>query len=203
VGLRAFVVFAAIVLAGTWSLWIGRLVGGGSSVLWIASRVAPAIVVCAILVRHGVAATCRSTGVIRGAGAGIESVCGLAAFAATLPIIMAGRVITISLVGGMHAEPYATFNVWADWPSALIEAPIAEELFMRGFLYGSVRAAMGRCAAVVYTSAAYALLHTNVTWWANHLLVGVVLAVVREWRVSLIACVVLHVCLNAATIACA
>ena len=84
---------------------------------------------------------------------------------------------------------------------AIVVAPFMEELFFRGYLYPLLKR-HGDIAAVVITSAAFALMHGSQYGWAWTILllmflVGLALTGTRSLTGSLVPCVLLHVGYNA------
>jgi membrane protease YdiL (CAAX protease family) len=76
---------------------------------------------------------------------------------------------------------------------AAVAAPLAEETMFRGILYPMLRGKLGIHGGVVLSAAIFAILHPTLPGgflpiWA----VGAGLALVYEWRRSLLPCVVLH-----------
>jgi membrane protease YdiL (CAAX protease family) len=71
-------------------------------------------------------------------------------------------------------------------------APLVEELFFRGLLYGYLRARRGRGVAVVVSSAIFAAMHLIPVLMPSLFLFGVVLALVYERYDSFYPAVVLH-----------
>ena len=79
--------------------------------------------------------------------------------------------------------------------------PLMEELFFRGFFYPVLKQRLGLIAAVIVTAFAFALLHgAQLTFaWAPVFLiflVGLALTIVREWRNSVAASLLVHIAYN-------
>jgi membrane protease YdiL (CAAX protease family) len=95
-----------------------------------------------------------------------------------------------------------------DRPSAFVlaafgtlVAPLVEELFFRGFLYPALSRWTGVVLAVVFTGAAFSMLHGSqlAFAWAPLLVlftVGAVLTAVRAARKSVAVCVLIHMAYN-------
>ncbi|MBC7804777.1 MAG: CPBP family intramembrane metalloprotease [Akkermansiaceae bacterium] len=81
-----------------------------------------------------------------------------------------------------------------------IAAPIIEELFFRGVLYGALKTRFSTVLAVVISAACFAIVHPMGDWLPIFGL-GCVLATVRELRQSLVPGIVLHFCQNAMSFA--
>jgi membrane protease YdiL (CAAX protease family) len=75
-------------------------------------------------------------------------------------------------------------------------APFAEELFFRGFLFGSLRARFSFLPAAVISGAVFALFHVQPLLVAIMVLVGVGFAFIYERRGSLPAAISAHVIFN-------
>ena len=76
---------------------------------------------------------------------------------------------------------------------AVLVAPLAEELFYRGFLYGALRRRVPIALAVLVQGLIFGLLHPfHVLGLATVTVGACLLALVYEWRRSLVAPVLLH-----------
>jgi hypothetical protein len=81
-------------------------------------------------------------------------------------------------------------------------APLGEELFFRGYVYGAARESLGMPGAILLSSALFALAHAfSATEGLAALLIpvfllGLLLALVREWSGSLLPCLVAHMLNN-------
>ncbi len=100
-------------------------------------------------------------------------------------------------------RPYSLYLIAA---FSVTLGPLMEELFFRGFLYPVVRRRFGVMAAIVATAFPFALMHAAQygNSWASVLLilvVGVVLATVREKTNSLAASFLVHAAYNGTIIA--
>jgi membrane protease YdiL (CAAX protease family) len=117
---------------------------------------------------------------------------------------------TFLVVGRFLPFPKKTpFEALLQRPSSLILimvfsvtlGPLMEELFYRGFLYPVLKRQFGVAAGILGTALPFGLMHFAQygNSWASVLLifvVGVVLAVVREWKNSLGASFLVHVAYN-------
>lgn len=84
---------------------------------------------------------------------------------------------------------------------AVLVAPVAEELFFRGFLYPALARPLGVVPATALTAGSFALLHAPqlAQAWAPLfvlLIVGTVLTVVRAVTKSVAMCVLIHMAYN-------
>lgn len=146
-----------------------------------------------------------SLGLIRGAGIGREVAIGLLAY----PVLLVVEETTIALY---HPPPPPShwviewltdgdgFLRWYALGSVLLDAPIVEEIAFRGLLYRFFRDATGRIpraagisVSVLGTAFLFAVCHLQ-GWEQVPLLMvfGAMAALLREWRRSLIAPMVLH-----------
>ncbi len=84
---------------------------------------------------------------------------------------------------------------------AVVVAPLVEEIMFRGLLYTWLRQRAGVAISVVLTSLVFALIHPQGPIGVPLLfLIGAALAILREWRGSLVAPVLCHACVNGGTL---
>ena len=83
---------------------------------------------------------------------------------------------------------------------AVLIAPVTEELFFRGVLYGAGRASFGRAFGVVASSLIFALMHWDRTMPAM-LVFALAQVALYEWSGTLLAPIVAHAAFNAAGLA--
>lgn len=80
---------------------------------------------------------------------------------------------------------------------AVVWAPVLEETVFRGALYRYIRGRLGVAAAVLLSAAAFGAIHPyGISGIISVGISGVAWALVREWRGSIIACVVGHMLHN-------
>lgn len=79
---------------------------------------------------------------------------------------------------------------------ACLVAPLVEELFFRGALYGRLAKTSATRAAVV-TGFAFVVMHSDVRHWPALIVVAVVLGYLRVASGSVLPCLCLHVAFNA------
>ena len=84
--------------------------------------------------------------------------------------------------------------------SAMVLAPIVEELLFRGFLYHGIRRKAGVKAALIVTSAVFALIHPPQVM-APIFVVGLSLGYLYERTGTLIAPIAFHAVFNGWTVA--
>lgn len=86
--------------------------------------------------------------------------------------------------------------VWVRYLSSVAVAPFAEEWVFRGLVYRRLKSAMPRVAAIVVSSALFAVLHGTVIWMLYTFALGVLLCVLYEKTRSLWACIACHTAFN-------
>ena len=84
--------------------------------------------------------------------------------------------------------------------SAVIVAPIAEEVFFRAFTYSALRRRFGVFPSVIVTSVYFALIHADFFSYLPIFILGIALTYLYERRQSIVAPVALHFFHNARVI---
>lgn len=84
---------------------------------------------------------------------------------------------------------------WADVVSALLLAPVLEEVFFRGYLLRGLLP-FGNCLAAVISSVFFALQHDSLSGIFNGLLCGMMLSQCSLCRSGLFVCIGVHFLLN-------
>lgn len=141
-------------------------------------------------------------GLHRGRGGWREIGAGLIGYCAGLPIVAIGVGLTMVLTVATRADASHPLNhLTGVSPLALVFlgvlaavwAPVVEELFFRGAFYSAWRQRWGRWVSGLATGVIFAAVHPQ-GWTAIPALgaVGLVLALLREWRGSLIAPMTAH-----------
>jgi len=83
---------------------------------------------------------------------------------------------------------------------AVICAPIIEEIMFRGVFYSWLRPKLGAFLTIITTSFIFAILHPQGMIGVVPLMfIGCVLAIAREWRGSLVVCMITHAFVNGVT----
>jgi uncharacterized protein len=129
-----------------------------------------------------------------------------------VPYIVIGLVLSVALQLLAHLLPMPkglpidTFfrtpaEAWALTLFGITLAPLMEELFFRGFLYPVLVRGTGKPVAIFFTALAFALLHGSqlLFSWGPVLvifLVGIVLTMVRAYKDSVAAGLLIHVAYN-------
>lgn len=95
----------------------------------------------------------------------------------------------------LPADP-ETLHIVLGGISAIVAAPIGEELFFRGLLHTALRARMGFWLAATISSAIFAAVHVIPLLMPMFFVVGLGLALVYERRGSLLAPIAAHAAFN-------
>jgi membrane protease YdiL (CAAX protease family) len=89
------------------------------------------------------------------------------------------------------------------FPFFVVLAPLAEELFFRGYLFGFLRDRAGLPIAFLFSSLLFAAIHLNLSGTLVYVTIGVVLAATYQLSGSLVAPITAHMWFNALVIAAA
>lgn len=89
--------------------------------------------------------------------------------------------------GGTFAEHFI---------AAAVLAPIAEELFFRGVIYGTLKGVLKPPAAMIISCALFGLLHGQLIWMVYAFLMGVALTLIYDKYKSLLASMAFHIAFN-------
>ncbi len=128
---------------------------------------------------------------------------------ALAPVIALGQLVSVALINAMVLALTGEFNnpqveamtggggfSWVNFILMLVvagvAAPIVEETFFRGVLYGWLRVRFPVYVAVLVSAAAFAGVHFIPILLPALFVVGVILAVVYEWSKSLWVPIILH-----------
>ena len=95
----------------------------------------------------------------------------------------------------LPADP-APLHVVLGMLAVVVAAPLGEEVFFRGFLFGSLRGRVGFVPAAAISAAAFALFHVTPLLVVLMFFVGFALAWLYEWRGSLVAPIGAHAMFN-------
>lgn len=146
----------------------------------------------------------------RGRGLFTEMGCGIAGYIAGLPLVALGFFITIGLskyAGVSPSHPIVNevrggwFTIAMIYVLASLWAPLMEETMFRGALFNHLRARWSWIVSALIVGLLFALVHPQ-GWTTIPALgaIGGVLAIVREWRGSLIGPMTAHALNNATVI---
>jgi membrane protease YdiL (CAAX protease family) len=139
-----------------------------------------------------------------GRGALREILAGVIGYFAGLPVLALGFVVTGVLVRASASHPThpilrelghgaSALSLVGIYIAACLLAPAVEETMFRGALYGHLRRRLGPIFSAVVVSFLFAAIHPQ-GWAAIPLLgsIGFVLAMIREWRGTLLASMAAH-----------
>jgi membrane protease YdiL (CAAX protease family) len=150
-------------------------------------------------------------GLSRGRGLAKEVRAGVVGYLAGMPVFAAGALLTV-LIARVTGKPLShpaideaasgeAFPLARLFLAACVWAPLVEEACFRGALQRYLRARMPRVAAAALVGAVFAFVHPQGPAAIPALLaVGGWLAMLREWRGSLVACVAAHALHNLALV---
>jgi membrane protease YdiL (CAAX protease family) len=152
----------------------------------------------------------RQLGWTAGRGFWREVGAGIVGYCAALPLIVLGVVITWALSRyskGGPSHPIIYHLAGGGWQLAgvyllaCLWAPITEETLFRGAFYQHLRGRWGWMASAIVVGLIFAVLHPQ-GWTAIPILgtIGIFLAVIREWRGSVIASMTAHLLINGVTV---
>jgi membrane protease YdiL (CAAX protease family) len=150
----------------------------------------------------------HALGWTRGRGILREIACGALGHLAGIPILLLGLVLSmiiITLTGADAAHPIA-HDIASGGPIALVAlavmttlwAPLVEETFFRGALFGQLRRGLPALLAAVITGLVFAVIHPQGFAGVPAIAaLGFNFCLLREWRGSLIAPITAHALHNA------
>jgi len=153
----------------------------------------------------------QSAALLGGKGGGspsaTSSVAALQVLAALLPPMLVVLFLTELVASGGRAHPAAEMLLDRPEPiqaltvglSAVLFAPLAEELIFRGLLLRSLVPLVGKGMALLVSSALFAAVHMSLEGSAAYLLLGAAFGGVYLWTGNLWAPIVLHMLWNTAT----
>ena len=146
-------------------------------------------------------------GFTRGKGVAIEMLCGVAGYIAGMPILLVGMLLTLAVTAITKQEashPIADelinpslLQLLSIYFMACIWAPITEELMFRGALYHYLRSWAAPVAAAVLVAIVFAAIHPQgISGIPMLSAIAIVMALIREWRGSIIGAVTAHMLNN-------
>ncbi len=89
---------------------------------------------------------------------------------------------------------------WAVAIDAIVVAPLAEEFFFRGYIYGVARRYGGVAPGVLFNAVLFAAIHTNLPSFAPLFVLAVCLTLAYEWTGSIWVPICMHALFNATTV---
>jgi membrane protease YdiL (CAAX protease family) len=152
----------------------------------------------------------RQLGWTAGRGFWREVGAGIVGYCVALPLVVLGIVATwvlsrYSKAGPTHPIIYEMggggWQLAGIYLLACVWAPITEETLFRGALYQHLRGRWNWIVSAIVVGLIFAALHPQ-GWTAIPVLgtIGIVLAMIREWRGSLIASMTAHLLVNGVTV---
>ncbi|MEM1182469.1 MAG: type II CAAX endopeptidase family protein [Acidobacteriota bacterium] len=143
----------------------------------------------------------------RGRGPLVEIGCGLLGYVSAAPLLIFGFLCSAFVASFLDTPPHHPILDWvqgAGWLElalvvsvAVLWAPVVEESLFRGVFYHYLRGRSGPVLSALVVSLAFAAIHPQ--GWAGIpflISLAVTLALVREWRGSLIAPMTVHLVHN-------
>ena len=190
--------------------WIGLTVLSAVIEARLGVRLSPAVPLLLVLTLFwplargvGWAAFARGMGLSRGRGILREMGAGIVGYVAGLPILAVGFVLTLLLIHytGLAPEHPVQRELADPEPLmaigmlllALVWAPIVEELVFRGAFYHHMRRAAGVLVSALVVGFFFAVIHPQGVAGVPVLMsIALVLALIREWRGSILGAVTAH-----------
>ena len=120
-----------------------------------------------------------------------------------------GYTLLVQQLGIDFLIPSDLTPEWADEPgffaimaiSAVIVAPLVEEIFFRGFMYQAMRRTMAILPAALLTSLVFGIAHIDPAIIIPIALVGMILLGIYRWTGNLWSSIITHAGFNAVTVA--
>lgn len=131
----------------------------------------------------------------------VEGILPIAIMAACFNLITS---VVISIIPWPQAwmDSYATNSSMIDensifaWITAILMAPVLEEIVFRGLMYTRLKKGFPVVVAALLTSVAFGIAHGTIIWFIYTFIFSLVLIWVFERFQSLTACIVLHMAYN-------
>lgn len=197
---------AALVLVGiVWGVTYAFAVSASRARVWVA--LVPAL--CEVLslapvwwfAMHKNRARLRSLGFtafplrMLGAGAGMLLVFYVLYGLFALLVRLAGWEAALASPAGRLSTP------WMAIGTLVVIAPVAEEVFFRGFVFAGLRARYDWRWAAVISAAGFAAVHLSLAFFAPAFLMGLALAYLYMRSGSILPGMIVHIVMNAAAVA--
>lgn len=140
-------------------------------------------------------------------------------FRRSLPVVLPALILALPAIYFVHA---LSFHFLGSSPQPLLEflarkagtsdrilliftavvvAPLSEELIFRGYLYGVFRRYGGRIPALLLSAALFAAIHAHLPALGGLFVLALALTIVYEFTASLWAPILMHALFNALTVA--
>lgn len=130
----------------------------------------------------------------------VQAVLPIALMAACFNIITS---VIISIIPWPQSwmNSYATNSAAIDgslmaWLTAVLMAPVLEEIVFRGLMYTRLKKGLGMIAAAIMTSLIFGIAHGTIIWAIYTFIFSMVLIWIFEKFQSLTACILLHMAYN-------
>ena len=133
----------------------------------------------------------------------------LPALLIALPAIFFVHALSFRLLGA-EAQPQPLLQFLNDSPgindrlllafTAIVVAPVGEEVIFRGYIYGTARKYAGRWWALAISAVIFAVIHAHLPSLGGLLVLAVALTLVYEFTASLWAPILMHASFNSLTI---
>lgn len=133
----------------------------------------------------------------------------LPALLIALPAIFFIHALSFHLLGA-EAHPQPLLQFLNDRPeissrlllafTAIVVAPVAEEVIFRGYIYGTARKYAGRWWALAISAVIFAVIHAHLPSLGGLLVLAVALTLVYEFTASLWAPILMHALFNSLTV---
>ncbi len=132
----------------------------------------------------------------------VKIMCGVKGFD---PVIILGGFVMIftasiviePLLALLPTPPDVEARGWPFMVSAVLLAPLFEEIICRGMIFGALRARRGTLVALVVSSLIFGIMHLQVTMSINAFVMGLILCYIYICSRSIIAPIILHILNNA------
>lgn len=128
----------------------------------------------------------------------------------TWPLVSAGALLTKrfavdpnelqSVVKLFQTSPWGLKRATIIF-SAVVVAPVVEEIFFRGIIYGAAKRYGGLPAAMIFSAALFAFIHGSVPALGGLFVLALGLAIAYEFTGSILAPIVMHATFNASSLA--
>jgi membrane protease YdiL (CAAX protease family) len=183
-----------------------RLHGGlATSIIGVLAELGFAIPVI-VWVRRAGKGSLATLGLGRRSGADVLSGVGMGFLALVAVVAVAAATVAIATAVEGHTprmpDPIGGSGPWraVGYATAVIAAPICEEILFRGFLFQGLRRRFDFWGAAVITSGAFAMAHFDLLRMPGTFVGGLLLAGIFERRRNLLSSIAAHFVVNAVVV---